>query len=132
VKTVHAILRARNIDPSAQKFNLGILDEGYAPLVIKSIGTGPTGHPAVSVCQYAAQGLKMVREREMRFEIIRDSEKPDHMIWTPYYYGSDYRRCEQVAIWLNENGEAIVDDEILKNQIEVALMWDLMLAEEGL
>ncbi len=132
VKTVDAVLRARSIDPSKQKFfHVGILYDPYLPLVIKSIGTGPTGHAAVSVCQYGVRDGVMVRDSEMWFEVIRDSERPDHVVWRPYYYQNDYVGCVQVSVWRNENGEVKVDAEILKNQIEFASTWDLMLQEQG-
>lgn len=132
VKTVHAILRARSIDPSTWKFfHLGILYDPHLPLAIKSIGTGPTGHAAVSVCQYGVRDGVMMRDSEMWFEVIRDPEKPDHVVWRPYYFQNDYVRCAQVAIWRDENGEVRVDAETLKNQIEFASTWDLMLREQG-
>ncbi len=73
-----------------------------------------------------------MRDSEMRFEVLRGSENPDRVIWRPYYYRNDYVRCEQAAIWLNENGHVMTDAETLKNQVEFASTWDLILREQGL
>jgi len=131
MKTVNAILRTRGIDPTDQGFIVEVRNEPYLPLVIKGIGSGPSGHPSVSVCQYTERAGSLLRDSEMRFEIIKDLESPDPAAWKPYYYRNDYVVCERTSTWINESGEVIVCAETLQNLIEYASTWDLLLREQG-
>ncbi len=47
-----------------------IMNDPYMPLTIEGIGTGPNGHPAISLCHYFEQNGDLMQDPEMMFECV--------------------------------------------------------------
>jgi len=104
---------------------LKIANPPYLELVIEAVDeSGPMGLPAISVAHYGQQNGDLMRDPEMRFELVGEDRLD------PYYWRNDYVAVEQ---W----GRNIVRDRYLclvqlhEQHKHFAKTWDDNLSSQG-
>lgn len=102
--------------------------EGYMPLTVERIGTGPSGRFAFSFCHYGEQNGDLMRDPEVCFEI---HEQGRHRAAVAYYYRNDYAGYEaEGCIWFTPDGCMRIDAKAA-DAIDFARTWSRNLHEQG-
>lgn len=99
-------------------------NDGWMPLSIERIGTGPNGLPAISVCHYGEQGGDLMRDPEMCFEVGQDGA------WYPYSFQNDYVGLFQ-QVYFEDNGRKMVRPRLKRELAAFARVWNRNLREQG-
>jgi len=72
-----------------EHFAFRLESEGFMPLSIESIGTGPHGHPAISVMHWFTQHGDLMRDPDIEFEVAWNPYRTGHWEFYPYTYRQD-------------------------------------------
>jgi hypothetical protein len=120
MKTIQKILQNLG-NPSYCKIN----NDPFMPLVIESIGEGPHGFSAVSVCHYGEQNGDLMRDPEMCFEISNNGE------WYPYYFRNDYLHVEQEVYFKDDQGRSLMLPKLKRELEQFARQWSKNLKQQG-
>lgn len=118
MKTIQQILKNQN-NPGYCKIENG----PFMPLVIERIGTGPNGHPAISVAHYYEQNGDLIADPEMCFE------EWDGKLW-PYYF----RACTgytQEVYFTSEDGRKMMRPRVKRELQQFAAIWNRNIREQG-
>jgi hypothetical protein len=118
MKTIQQIL-AKQDNPPYCKIENG----PFMPLVIERIGTGPNGHPAISVAHYYEQNGDLLTDPEMCFE------EWDGKLW-PYYF----KACtgfEQTVYFAREDGAKMIRPTVKRELQQFASIWNRNIREQG-
>ena len=100
--------------------------EGYMPLSIEFIGTGPRDLPLVSVMHYYEQNGDLMRDPDMEFEV--DGEGG----WHPISYRQDSIGLVQDAVFADsETGKVMVRPKLVRDLRRFAATWSTNLDEQG-
>ncbi len=105
---------------------LKIEAEGFMPLSIEYIGTGPRGLPLVSVMHYYEQHGDLMRDPDMEFEIDQQGE------WHPISYRQDSLGMMQEAVFQDPDTRKILVRLKLVRELKTFMRtWSRNLAEQG-
>ena len=117
MKTIQVILEKQG-NPSYCKIENG----PFMPLVIERIGTGPNGHPAISVAHYYEQNGDLLTDPEMCFE------EWDGKLW-PYYF----KACTgfEQSVYFTHAGAKMVRATIKRELEQFANIWNRNIREQG-
>jgi len=118
MKTIQQILSKQN-NPQFAKIENG----PFLPLVIERIGTGPNGHPAISVAHYFEQNGDLVADPEMCFEEYNGK------LW-PYYFKS-CTGFEQTVYFTREDGAKMIRPTVKRELEQFARIWNRNIREQG-
>ena len=100
--------------------------EGFMPLSIEFIGTGPRGLPLISVMHYYEQHGDIMRDPEMEFEIDEEG------IWHPISYRQDSLGMVQEAIFHDPRSESVkIRLYLLRDLKQFSQTWSRNLDEQG-
>ena len=126
MKTVQAIIDLFGGLPHLRNNPIKLEVEGFMPLSIEYIGTGPRGMPLVSVMHYYEQHGDIMRDPDMEFEI--DQEET----WHPISYRQDSIGMMQEAVFIDsETGNVKVRPKLVKDLKRFMKFWDSNLYEQG-
>jgi len=132
MKTIVAIIETKY--KSIQTFleepgqHIKILNEPYMPLSIESIGKGPNGYPALSVCHYGNQNGDPMRDPDMEFEVYEQTGKPS--VFLPYSYRNDYLGKEDRVY--QKNGDCLFKNMRMESSLKAFMKtWDQNLKDQG-
>ena len=100
--------------------------EGFMPLSIEFIGTGPRGLPLISVVHVYEQHGDIIRDPEMEFEIDEEG------IWHPISYRQDSLGMMQEAIFYDSrSGDVKIRLYLLRDLKQFSKTWSRNLDEQG-
>jgi len=100
--------------------------EGFMPLSVEYIGTGPRGLPLVSVMHYYTQHGDVMRDPDMEFEIDRQGE------WHPISYRQDSLGMMQEAVFVDcDTGKVMIRPKLVRDLKTFMRTWSRNLAEQG-
>lgn len=104
----------------------------YMRLVIEHIGKGPRGMPCISVAHYYEQNGNAMRDPEMVFEVNPDgplSWKAGD--WAPVSYRQDNMDAYQQAVFVDDQGKALVCPKTTRDLNSFARIWDRNIQQQG-
>ena len=100
--------------------------EGYMPLSIEFIGTGPRNLPLVSVTHFYEQNHDLMCDPQMELEV--DGEGG----WRPITYRQDSIGLMQEAVFADsETGKVMVRPKLVRDLRRFAATWSKNLEEQG-
>lgn len=106
--------------------HIRIESEGFMPLVVERIGTGPRKLPLISVAHYFTQNGDAMRDPEMTFE--QDARGDLHPVTFQQDGGLP---LYQEAVFQNEEGQTLVRPRLLQQLRSFARTWSCNLREQG-
>jgi hypothetical protein len=100
--------------------------EGFMPLAIEHIGTGPRGMPLISVMHFYEQYGDIMRDPDMEFEIDQEGT------WHPISYRQDSLGMTQEAVFRDaETGEVKIRPKLIRDLKRFVKLWDQNLHDQG-
>ena len=126
MKTVQAIIDLFGGISQLPDNPIKIEVEGFMPLSIEFIGTGPREWPLVAVIHFYEQDGDLMRDPEMQFEVDPEG------IWHPVYYRQDSLMMVQGAVFRSsETGEVMIRSKLIREFQQFMKLWDQNLQDQG-
>ena len=126
MKTVQAIIDLFGGIAKLRNNPIKLEVEGFMPLSIEFIGTGPRGLPLLSVMHFYEQHGDLMRDPDLECEVDSDGK------WYPVSYRQDSQAMMQEAVLIDsETGNVKVRPKLVKDLKRFMKIWDQNLNEQG-
>lgn len=126
MKTVQKIIECFGGLEALKEHHIKLEVEGFMPLSVEHIGTGPRGLPLVSVMHYYQQHGDLMRDPDMEFEIDPQGE------WHPVSYRQDSIGMMQEAVFQDpDTGKVLVRPKLVRELKTFMRTWSRNLNEQG-
>jgi hypothetical protein len=99
--------------------------EGFMPLSIEVIGTGPRGGTALSIMHWFIQNGDVMRDPDLIVEIL-----PQVKQWLSVSYRQDSLGLYQEAVYAEGDG-VVVRSRLVDDLVQFMRLWDRNLREQG-
>ena len=125
MKTVQKIIKCFGGLEALKNKHIKLEVEGFMPLSVEHIGTGPRELPLVSVMHFYEQHGDLMRDPDMEFEIDEDK-------WHPISYRQDSIGMMQEAVFRDpDSGKVMIRPKLVRDLITFMNTWSRNLDEQG-
>jgi hypothetical protein len=98
--------------------------DGFMPLCIEWIGTGPRGFPLISIAHYYEQNGDLCRDPDCEVEVHND-------VWYPCSFRNDSLGIMQEVSKQDDQGRVMIDKRPYEQLRGFLLVWDRNIRDQG-